>query len=147
MANREFGACGGIRQSVSGAMGFDAAGAGSRISFVAGAARRRRAIESGLRRTVGKFAAAAQGGIVERQIDVRFAQGGRRSPGRHGFRRFADRKDAVRKSERIERHDLGMVRRASAVPGEKNRSEMGQACRVVEWKRFEWLENEREREV
>src|ERR1700756_1987027 len=63
IADRNFSACGGIRQGISRALGFDAARAGSRVSFVVGAARRRRAIESGVCRAMGKRTAACQGGI------------------------------------------------------------------------------------
>jgi len=50
--DRNFSACG-IRQGISRALGFDAARAGPRVSFVVGAARSRRALDSGVCRAMG----------------------------------------------------------------------------------------------
>src|SRR6266478_6369052 len=98
---------------------------------MAGAARRRRTIESGVCGSLGKRAATPQSGIVEWQVDICFAQGGRRFACGHGFRRIAGRSDDVRKSERPERRYLAMDGRASAFSGKKIDSEMGKADRLV----------------
>src|SRR5260370_9905611 len=85
----------GIRQSFSGALGFDAKGTRSGVSLVVGTPPRGRTTEGPDCEPLGKRTAASQSCPLERTPYFRFSQRGRRTARRYGLRRNARREDVV----------------------------------------------------
>src|SRR5215470_2634459 len=107
-------------------MGFDAEGAGSRISIMAGTPRGEWRAESANGRAMGQRAAASEGGTFQGTSHLRLTEGRRRRKGGLGFRGDVKRKEFVRDSEWAGWQDVAMDWRASSGAKAKQRTQMGQ---------------------